>query len=317
MKKSGTSGLTALAVIAVAGLVFSNTDFGNSAGDASEQTSQSVALENDNAQLGSNFADDLRSFIGGPGAGESNGIGSFLNSLGIGGDGANTQPLDSGSSESLSSFFKELTGRTADTDAPSSAIDGQYTNVDIASSWQKLDNLEIKGRAPKTGYDRDLFGKAWTDDVDVAMGGNQCDTRSDILGAQLDDVVFKEGTNGCKPLTGTLNDPYTGKTIPFTSENGSAIHIEHVVALADAWQKGAQQWDSRTRTNFANDPEHLLAVDGPTNMAKGDGDAATWQPPNKAFRCEYAALQINIKDKYGLWVTQAEHDALRANLGRC
>lgn len=105
-------------------------------------------------------------------------------------------------------------------------------------------------------------------------------------------------------------------TTPSTTAS-RAIQLDHVVALSDSWQKGAQQWDEDTRRNFANDPINLIAVDGPTNASKGDGDAATWQPPNKAFRCEYAAMQIRVKSTYGLWVTQAERDALQANLDRC
>jgi hypothetical protein len=61
----------------------------------------------------------------------------------------------------------------------------------------------------------------------------------------------------------------------------------------------------------------LLAVDGPTNAAKGAGDAATWLPPNKAFRCRYVALQVAVKVRYHLWVTQAEHDAIARILAGC
>ncbi len=67
----------------------------------------------------------------------------------------------------------------------------------------------------------------------------------------------------------------------------------------------------------ANDPLELLAVDGATNDAKGDGDAATWLPPNKAFRCAYVARQVSIKHKYRLWVTAAEQAAMRRVLATC
>ena len=53
------------------------------------------------------------------------------------------------------------------------------------------------------------------------------------------------------------------------------MQIDHVVALSNAWQTGAQQLDEATRKNLGNDPLNLMAVDGPTNQAKGDGDAAT------------------------------------------
>ncbi|GAC1373173.1 MAG: hypothetical protein NVSMB43_10530 [Pseudarthrobacter sp.] len=95
------------------------------------------------------------------------------------------------------------------------------------------------------------------------------------------------------------------------------MQIDHVVALSDAWQKGAQQLTMEQRTAFANDPLNLQSTDGPTNMKKGDGDAATWLPPNKGFRCEYVARQISVKATYSLWVTQAEHDAMARILGDC
>uniref|UniRef100_UPI00117BFB38 HNH endonuclease family protein n=2 Tax=Streptomyces TaxID=1883 RepID=UPI00117BFB38 len=62
---------------------------------------------------------------------------------------------------------------------------------------------------------------------------------------------------------------------------------------------------------------NLLAVDAGTNRAKGDGDAATWLPPNKAYRCTYVAAQVAVKKKYGLWVTAAEKAAMRRVLSRC
>ena len=52
-------------------------------------------------------------------------------------------------------------------------------------------------------------------------------------------------------------------------------------------------------------------------MSKSDGDAATWLPPNKSYRCDYVARQISVKSSYGLWVTQAEHDAMVRVLSDC
>jgi hypothetical protein len=97
----------------------------------------------------------------------------------------------------------------------------------------------------------------------------------------------------------------------------SEVDVDHVVALADAWQKGAQQLSPARREVFANDPLELLAVSSTANRIKGDGDAATWLPSNKAFRCDYVARQIAVKQKYELWVTQAEHDAMARVLSTC
>jgi len=175
-----------------------------------------------------------------------------------------------------------------------------------------LNTLAVKGRAPKTGYTRAQFGAAWKD-----VDGNGCDTRNDILKRDLTGIIYKSGS--CVVATGTLNDPYSGKIIPFERgvATSSDVQIDHVVALSDAWQKGAFAWTVAKRTNLANDPLELLAVDGPLNGQKSDGDAATWLPPNKAYRCPYVARQVAVKSKYGIWVTQAEKDAIAKILATC
>ncbi|MCK0093630.1 DUF1524 domain-containing protein [Rhodococcus sp. HNM0563] len=190
---------------------------------------------------------------------------------------------------------------------------------EAGAALAQLSTLPIKGRAPKTGYDRDLFGQAWSDDVSVAGGHNGCDTRNDILARDLVDIAYKPGTRDCVVLSGTLNDTYTGTSIAFTrgQDTSTAVQIDHVVALSDAWQKGAQQLDAQTRADFANDPRNLQAVDGPINQQKSDGDAATWLPPNNAYRCTYVARQVQVKAAYNLWVTQAEHDAMVRVLTSC
>lgn len=173
---------------------------------------------------------------------------------------------------------------------------------------QALDTLDIKGRAPKTGYTRAMFGNGWRTSGD-------CNTRDDILARDLKDTDIRS----CKVYSGTLDDPYTGKKIAFMRgvNTSSSIQIDHVVALSDAWQKGAQALDQTTRENLANDPLELLAVEGKANQDKSDGDAATWLPPNKAYRCRYVARQIAVKQKYSLWITAAELGAIERVLSNC
>jgi hypothetical protein len=179
--------------------------------------------------------------------------------------------------------------------------------------------LTVKGRAPLTGYDRAQFGQAWTDDNDDPLGHNGCDTRNDVLRRDLTDVQLKPTTHECVVLTGELADPYTGRPIAFVRgvRTSARVQIDHVVALADAWQTGAQQWSARRRTDFANDPLNLLAVDGPTNEQKGASDAASWLPPDKAFRCRYVARQVAVKTRYRLAVTAAERAAFERVLQNC
>jgi hypothetical protein len=194
------------------------------------------------------------------------------------------------------------------------AAEPSISAAKVGSALAALSTLAVRGRAPRTGYDRALFGQAWAD-----VDRNGCDTRNDVLRRDLTATKVKPGTNGCVILSGTLRDPYSGATIDFTRGQSTSgkVQIDHVVPLSDAWQKGAQQWQETRRTAFANDLLNLLAVDGLTNQRKSDGDAATWLPPNKAYRCSYAARQVAVKAKYGLWVTSAERDALRRILATC
>jgi hypothetical protein len=206
-------------------------------------------------------------------------------------------------------------GTPSDGGPPSSTDADQLASAGKpGSALATLATLPVKGRAPKTGYDRALFGQAWAD-----VDRNGCDTRNDVLRRDLASFVLKPGTNGCRVLSGTLHDPYLGRTIAFVRgpNTSSEVQIDHVVPLSDAWQKGAQQWSTPRRTAFANDLLNLLAVDGLTNQRKGDSDAATWLPPSKAYRCQYAARQIAVKAKYGAWVTGAERDALGRILATC
>jgi hypothetical protein len=195
--------------------------------------------------------------------------------------------------------------------APSSSV--------ASAELAKLATLPIKGRAPKTGYARSQFGRPWTDDVTVLYGHNGCDTRDDMLRVDLVGVGVKPGSHNCIVLSGTLRDPYSGATVFFQRGQGtsSQVQIDHVVALLDAWQKGAQQWDAAKRRNFANDPINLQATTAATNQQKKAGDAATWLPPNKSYRCTYVSRIVDVKASYGLWVTQAEHDAIARILTDC
>lgn len=177
-----------------------------------------------------------------------------------------------------------------------------------------LAGVAVKGRAPKTGYSRDQFGQSWRD-----LDRNGCDQRNDVLRRDLRKFTLKAGTHGCLVLTGTLTSPYTGTVIHFVRgpRTSQEVQIDHVVALSDAWQKGAQRWSAAKRELFANDFLELRAVDGHSNGSKSDSDAASWLPPHKKYRCEFVARQIAVKKKYGLWVTPAEHDVMARILKTC
>jgi hypothetical protein len=177
-----------------------------------------------------------------------------------------------------------------------------------------LETLLVKGRAPKTGYSREAFGPSWAD-----TDYNGCDTRNDMLRRDLTEVVSKPGTDGCLVLEGRLSDPYSGELISFVRGEGTSddVQIDHVVSLSNAWQTGMFQRGPEERRIFANDPLNLLAVQGWLNQQKGDGDAATWLPPLKSYRCEFVARQIAVKAAYRLWLTPPEKQAMLRILRTC
>jgi len=192
--------------------------------------------------------------------------------------------------------------RDFDAEAVTVANEGDKLATDI------LEKLEVKGRAPKTGYSREEFYDGWP----IVDG---CSLRQRIIRREFgDSAVLDE----CNVIGGEFDEPYTGEHRVFENKTEIAkIQIDHVVALSDAWQKGAQYKDKETRYKIATDPLNLLAVDGPANEQKSDGDAATWLPKNKRFRCQYVARQVSVKYKYGLWVTEAEKEAISRILEKC
>lgn len=195
------------------------------------------------------------------------------------------------------------------TENPKNDTNNQNVLGVTSDAIDALNKIPIKGRAPKTDYSRDKFGTDW-----IVVNG--CDTRNIILNRDLTDVAVNDK---CQVISGKLNDPYSGQVINFKrgTSTSSDIQIDHVVSLSDAWQKGAQLITKDIRIKMANDPLELLAVDGQTNMQKSDGDAATWLPPNKSFRCQYIARQIAVKIKYNLWVSKSEYDVMKNILNNC
>ena len=177
-----------------------------------------------------------------------------------------------------------------------------------------LNLLEVKGRSPKTNYEREAFYNNWP-----TIDG--CNLRQRIIKREFGDTAKFAPDDACTVIAGEYDEPYTGEHKSFDDKStiSKGIQIDHVVALSDAWQTGADldHMDSATRYALATDPLNLLAVDASTNQKKSDGDAATWLPPNKKFRCQYVARQVSVKYKYNLWVTEAEKTAISKILTNC
>lgn len=207
--------------------------------------------------------------------------------------------------ESYDAIFVPVENTGASEGVSSSAV--QDADAPLASEILEL--LEVKGRAPKTGYSRDEFYSGWP-----TVEG--CNLRQRIIKREFGESAVLDG---CYVVAGEFVEPYTGKLLKFVekAEISKGIQIDHVVALSDAWQKGAQYMSAESRYAIATDPLNLLAVDAAANSQKSDGDAATWLPSNKAFRCQYVARQVSVKYKYGLWVTGAEKEAISKVLSVC
>ena len=185
---------------------------------------------------------------------------------------------------------------------------GTSANASAPLAIEILEKLEIKGRAPNTGYKREEFYSGWP-----TVDG--CSLRQRIIKREFGDTAVLDG---CNVVAGEFDEPYTGEHRVFTEKTQIyKIQIDHVVALSDAWQKGARYMEKEVRYKIATDPLNLLAVDGPANEQKSDGDAATWLPANKKFRCQYVARQVSVKYRYGLWVTEAEKAAIAGVLANC
>lgn len=180
-----------------------------------------------------------------------------------------------------------------------------------SSAVAVLSKLDVRPSAPKAGYTRKQFSDGWAK-VD------ECTVRDKILARDMTAVRYRSQSD-CTVMLGRLDDPYTGKTIHFVrgATTSAAVQIDHVVAISDAWQTGAQQLSKDQRQQLYNDSLELLAVDGPSNEQKGDGDAGAWLPPNVAYDCRYVARQIAVKSKYHLWTTAPEHKAMKKVLQDC
>ncbi len=195
--------------------------------------------------------------------------------------------------------------------APVQPPDGPGGSSEAAQALAALDRIDV-ATSLAGGYDRDRFGSGWATT-------NGCDTRNRVLNRDLINISHRAGTSGCIVETGTLQDPYTGKTINFVRGVGTsnAVQIDHVVAVASAWRLGANAWTDAERRAFYNDLDNLLAVDGPTNSSKGDSTLGEWQPPNSAAHCAYAITYIEVTYEYDLALTYGDVAYARELLPTC
>lgn len=205
--------------------------------------------------------------------------------------------------------FKDLF--SSDNSEPEAIPNSHTQDTSAPLATEVLAKLEVKGRAPKSGYSRDQFYDTWPSE-------NGCNLRQRILKRDFGETAVLD-TDNCTVISGKLYEPYNGEFKEYSDKTAisKGLQIDHIVALSDAWQKGAQYKTKEIRYAIATDPLNLVAADASANMQKSDGDAATWLPKNKSFRCQYIARQISVKYKYGLWVTDSEKDAMNRILSNC
>lgn len=215
---------------------------------------------------------------------------------------------------------------TAQPDAGSSAgASDASSTTDYTKALAALDSVRV-AKARPGGYDRARYFGGW-----ASNGCGEATTRDTILARDMRDV---RKDSKCRVASGTLSDPYTGRTISFRRgrATSSAVQVDHVVALLDAWESGARDWDQARRVKYANSPDVLLASDGPANMAKGAGLDANgtslyreqksgapdiWMPDDKAYRCDYMARRAAIKAEWGLSMTAREKQQATTVLAQC
>ncbi|MBQ6396008.1 HNH endonuclease [Candidatus Saccharibacteria bacterium] len=225
------------------------------------------------------------------------------------------EPVENSSKNSSDSAVEPL-GQSANKSGTSSESPAENSEssseASSKSALEVLESLQVKGRASKSGYARTEFYNSWP-----SIDG--CSLRQRIIKRELGSSAVISSEDNCTVVSGEFIEPYTGAHMIFyeRADLTKGIQIDHVVALSDAWQKGAQKLTKERRYELATDPLNLLAVNGSANQSKSDGDAATWLPPNKSFRCAYIARQISVKFKYSLWVTSAEKSAMETVLKTC
>ncbi|ANW21921.1 HNH endonuclease family protein [Streptomyces clavuligerus] len=155
----------------------------------------------------------------------------------------------------------------------------------------------------RTGYSRNLF-RHWNAGLNLRDG---CNTRNEVLIAEA--VEPPTVGPGCA-LTGGMWLSYYDevRVTPAT-----ALDIDHMVPLAEAWDSGAHGWDPGRREAYANDQgqaSSLVAVTARANRSKADQDPAEWLPPAQSALCRYVAEWTATKLRWNLTVDGTERERL-------
>jgi hypothetical protein len=179
------------------------------------------------------------------------------------------------------------------------------------AGWLTLDALLARlpvASEHRAGYDRALFPH-WID-----ADGDGCNTRYEVL---IDEAVVAPSVGpGCSLSGGTWRSLYDG----LVTNDPADLQIDHLVALAEAWDSGAYAWSTDRRELFANDLDvswALFAVSSASNQSKSDKDPADWVPPDPNALCPFVSAWIADKARWGLSVDQREESVLAGLIREC
>lgn len=197
------------------------------------------------------------------------------------------------------------TAELSASDQAAGVADGEQPPEVVEAVEELLGQLEIaeESTAP---YDRNAFGD-WAD-----LDRDGCKTRAEVLIAER-----RAGrVEGCQVIGGRWYSTYDG----VTATDARALDVDHVVALGEAWDSGAQEWDAERRERYANDVGYrnaLIAVTARSNRQKSDKDPADWVPTRRAAWCRYATAWTTVKIRWGLSADVDELAALRELFATC
>ena len=94
----------------------------------------------------------------------------------------------------------------------------------------------------------------------------------------------------------------------------STEHVDHIVALKEAYDSGAANWTNARKRQFANDLTNLWCLNASVNISKSDHDLAEWSGGSCNQRRHIATVTVRVKSTYGLSTDPAEANAISSAL---
>lgn len=178
-------------------------------------------------------------------------------------------------------------------------------NVSLVN--QMLSALRVESEV-SADFQRSKF-KHWID-----ADSDSCDTRKEVL---ISESKVKVGIgSSCSFDLGKWNSAYEGNE----TKNAASLAVTHFIALKEAWESGANQWDTETRTEFANDLGYngsLVVFSASSNRLRGTHDPQNWMPQKTSFHCSYVSTWIAVKYRWRLSVDTPEKNFLSAKAASC